>query len=840
MVAISSTVFAQNKIKKLLTEADYSLWGNLNTEGITPDGNYISYSMSYESQDTLFVKNQKDKKTFSIPLGNAGQFGGNSWFMCNTPSGVASLINLKESSVEKLNNIANFIFINNAQKLVFLDKNGTLILRNSNGGTITFISNVIEYSYCAENNLIAYSTFDGASHTIGLLNTISKLKQTIIQDTTKFEKVVWKKDGKAFVVMQTGAAGKVRMYNLDKKRLYTKYFGSDMEISQSHYTMLKISADGQRVFFGVRKRNEQNDYRDKNRIQLWNTHDKWFYPAKIAAGGPNQKVRLALWKPLTDHFQVLTDDIYTDVLMDFKQQCMLTSDPRAYEPQPLLTGATDFYLTNLENGNKKLLLQNFSGSADNIEASPTGNFIAYKIDQDWFVYDLKSDIHMNLTEKTRKDEKNGPPRLFLDIAGWAIDNKEILLHDQNDIWKFNFHNGNATRITNGREKDVVFRYAPSAQQMKKRYNFDGFYGISIEGGKPILLSARNSLGNWQYYTWTQEKGIKSLMKKAERLSSLITSDNFESYAFLSENFENPPALFGSIRGEEPTLIYQSNMHHWQYTWGKSEHFSYVVDGTKLSGGLLFPANYNPKKKYPMIVLAYEKLSAHRLMYVNPSLLNLTGFNAANLTAQGYFILYPDIAYTTAAPGKSAQTCIQTAIDSITKRGIINTQKMGIAGHSFGGYETTYIITQSNQFAAAVAGAAITDFTSLALSSTANFNKPEFWRLEQDQFRMEKSLFENSEAYAENSPVLHAQNVTTPLLSWTGARDGQINKEQTMEFWFALWRLKKRNIMIMYPEEGHVLMKEDNQINLTKRVEAWFNHYLKGAPQLPWMMPNHNP
>jgi dipeptidyl aminopeptidase/acylaminoacyl peptidase len=107
-------------------------------------------------------------------------------------------------------------------------------------------------------------------------------------------------------------------------------------------------------------------------------------------------------------------------------------------------------------------------------------------------------------------------------------------------------------------------------------------------------------------------------------------------------------------------------------------------------------------------------------------------------------------------------------------------------------------------------------------------------MESFQSRMGKSLFEDKKIYLDNSPVLLAATIMTPLLSWTGLRDQQVDTTQTFEFYFAMRRLGKKHIMLAYPNEEHAMEKKEHDADLTQRVQVWFDHYLKGQPPAQWM------
>lgn len=159
---------------------------------------------------------------------------------------------------------------------------------------------------------------------------------------------------------------------------------------------------------------------------------------------------------------------------------------------------------------------------------------------------------------------------------------------------------------------------------------------------------------------------------------------------------------------------------------------------------------------------------------------------------------------------------------------------GLIGHSFGGYEADLIISQTDRFAAAVSGSGWTDLVSSYLFINSGFKKPEYFRAEDDQIRIGKSLYEDPQSYLQNSPVLLAASIKTPLLGWTGKEDPTVHPLQSMEFYMALRRLNKTHTLLVYPEEGHFLLKKENQKDLSERIQQWFDCYLKNGRIQPWM------
>jgi len=261
---------------------------------------------------------------------------------------------------------------------------------------------------------------------------------------------------------------------------------------------------------------------------------------------------------------------------------------------------------------------------------------------------------------------------------------------------------------------------------------------------------------------------------------------------------------------------------------------YVSDkGDKLQGALFLPANYERGRTYPMVVNIYEKMSANlhafaRMTQPNPTTLNATLYNS-----QGYAVLLPDITYKFNDPGMSAVWCVVPAVKAAIATGIVDPKRVGLLGHSWGGYETAFLITQKDMFAAAVASAPITDWISmysLIYKVTGGVNGA---MAESGQGRFTAMPWDDTEAFTRNSPILFAKNVKTPLLILHNDQDGAVDFTQGVEFYNALRRLQKPVVMLEYPGETHGLARPANGKDFMTRVQEFFDHFLKGKPMPDW-------
>jgi dipeptidyl aminopeptidase/acylaminoacyl peptidase len=318
------------------------------------------------------------------------------------------------------------------------------------------------------------------------------------------------------------------------------------------------------------------------------------------------------------------------------------------------------------------------------------------------------------------------------------------------------------------------------------------------------------------------------------VSRLTRADSADVYIFRIEGADDSPDIF--VAG--PTLadrrqVTVTNPFQQQYAWTRGELIDYRnAHGRELQAALLYPANYEPSRQYPMIIYPYEITSNTLHNYVVPSA--TSAYNTTVFTQNGYFVLRPDIVYRSRNPGVSAVEALLPALDAALATGMIDAERVGIAGHSWGAYQTAFAITQTDRFAAAVAGAPLTDLISMYLSIYWNTGGTDARMFEIEQGRMEVPFWEDLEAYMRNSPLFHVRNMNTPLLVAFGDEDGAVDWHQGIELYNAARRAGKEMVMLVYEGENHSLSRKPNQIDYHRRVNEWFGHYLRGEPAPEWI------
>lgn len=857
---VACPLWGQVVQKKQLTAGDYPKFGELDFDKVSTNGDWASFSMIYKNGlDTLFVKNTSTLKNYSIALGSNPSFLGNNHFVYETKQGL-HLLNLNTEQEQTIFSSIQYSCSSVFNQIVVLTRNpatlGDLLVIDENGNTLKKITGVTQFLMSPCQKKILFTTKQEDHYSMGILELGKQINTNWIIDknSNDFKMLTWEKTGKAFAFLSTEnldtdnntlfyyIINQNQLHELDDEK--QAGFPQNKTIDDLGKYSITISADLSKVFFGIRSRKKSNQKNSavklESTVEVWNANDKWIYPMEKKMGQFSSNSNLAVWFPLLEQFIAISSDELPKAMLAGNEQYAVLSNPQSYEPQFDYNGPRDFFIMDLNSGKKELLLK--KKSVTDIEPipvpSPGGRFITYFSNNNWWVYNLNTKIHTNVTGKMGI-KLTGPVRtLYRDtpygIEGWTDHDQEILLYDQYDLWVIKPDGTHFKRITYGREKQIQFRIFKSTYEEGFQVNYDGKISKTISLAAGLLLEAKGNDGKTGYFKWQQKTGEKSIVYKASYIDKLRSVSNKNNFIYREQNFNQSPRLIFQ-KGRVIHSFFQSNPQQAKYNWGKTELLSYHNSkGEKLSSVLCYPADYDPKKKYPMIVHVYER-QVHKLYkYSNPTLESNSGFNSTILTSQGYFVLYPDIVYEEQNEGLAAVDCTVSATNEIISRGLVYPNKIGLIGHSFGGYETNYIITQTKLFTAAIAGSAITDINSYYLTVNWDIGRPTMNYFQNDHFKMIKSPYEIPGIFARNSPIIYADQITTPLLSFTGKLDNHVDWHQSVELYLALRRLSKKHIMLIYPNEGHSIVNPINKVDLTNRVIQWFGYYLKDEIPAVWI------
>lgn len=566
-------------------------------------------------------------------------------------------------------------------------------------------------------------------------------------------------------------------------------------------------------------------------LVIWHWHDKRLQSQQQVEERVDATFSyLAIYRVKEKKFIRLADDTLRDVSPAPKDLWAIGLDNSAYELEGNLDGRQyqDIYTIDLRTGVRKLALTKcrwyFGPSAD-------GTHFLYYDDGHFFTCDMAAGKSTNITKDVptsfvnTEDDHNvvKPPQYPI---GWVKDGSSVLLSDGWDIWNVPVHGGRGTNLTLDGKKDGI-RY-------QRRFRLDP-EEKGIDLATPVYVG--------MFGEWTKKTGIAridrgrpgavKLLWDDAVFSRLVKARTAEIYLYTRETYRDFPDYYAADASLKAGVkITDANPQQNDFLWSSgSQLVEYKsAKGDRLQAALFLPASYKKGNSYPTIVYIYEKLSQGLNSYTSPG---PYGFNKSVYTSHGYAVLMPDIVYTINDPGMSAVGCVLPALEAAIATGVVDRAKVGLQGHSWGGYQTAFLVTQTNAFAAAVAGAPLTDMISMYSSiywNSGSANQPIF---ESSQGRFTGGYWENIEAYTRNSPVYYADRVKTPLVILHNDKDGAVNWNQGIEYFNTLRRLLKPVVMLQYVGENHGLQKPANRKDYGVRMMEFFDHFLKGKPAPNW-------
>ncbi len=272
-----------------------------------------------------------------------------------------------------------------------------------------------------------------------------------------------------------------------------------------------------------------------------------------------------------------------------------------------------------------------------------------------------------------------------------------------------------------------------------------------------------------------------------------------------------------------------------YNWLTAELVNWTLPDGQPSQGILYkPENFDPTRKYPVIFNYYEKQSDGLFDYLEPGLSGSANIDISWYVSRGYLVFLPDIHYKIGHTGESIVNSVVSAAEYLSKMPWVDSKRMGINGHSWGGYETNYLVTHTDIFAAAAEGAGASDMISNYGSIAGTYQGLNQSNMEAGQHRIGATLWQRPDLYIENSAILKADQVTTPFLMMHNKADEVVPWPQAIELYLDLRRLGKKVWLLQYDNEGHNIHDPKNQIDYTIRLTQFFDHYLKDAPPPRWM------
>ncbi|MGB7297653.1 MAG: prolyl oligopeptidase family serine peptidase [Candidatus Aminicenantales bacterium] len=610
----------------------------------------------------------------------------------------------------------------------------------------------------------------------------------------------------------------------------------------SEHGQIEFSKDGERLFFGTAPapQADPEDAPDPIKVDIWHWKDPELQPMqKVRADDEKKRSCRAVihlkagGKTAAPKFvQLAVPDLPEIALSDDAKLALGSTDLPYRRLISWDRRYTDTYLVNLLDGSSKKILDK---SPFRVDISPGAKYLLYFDDADkqWHSYRVADGKRFNLTAglgvRFENEEWDTPGEPYpYGSAGWVEGERSVLIYDRYDIWEIKPDGSSARMVTEGigRRDRIIFRDLRLDPEEK-----------AIPAKEPRLVSARDDKTKASGFYRVNLAAVESpiaLIMLDKSLGGLQKAKKVDVYVFTEQRFNEFPDLWLSGPDfKEPEKITAANPQQREFNWGTAELIEYTnADGKILPAVLIKPEDFDPSKKYPLMVYIYEKLSnaLHRHIPPSPG----TGINFTRYASNGYVILMPDIIYETGYPGESCYKCVIPAVNHVLGQGYIDPERLGIQGHSWGGYQISYLITRTDMFAAVQAGASVVNMVSAYGGIRWGSGMSRAFQYEKTQSRIGGPPWIRTLQFIENSPLFWVEKVTTPYLTIHNDEDDAVPWYQAIEFFTALRRLDKEAYLFNYNGEKHGLRERENQKHWTVHMDEFFDHYLKEAPKPEWM------
>jgi len=606
---------------------------------------------------------------------------------------------------------------------------------------------------------------------------------------------------------------------------------------------LQWALDGERLFFGLRPvrfaaqpeaEKEFTSVLDSIRhgaeVDIWHGEDPLIKTHEKNVWRQVQRQHLmSVYHLADDRIVWLADEEVNQVQVATTGDHVVITSSRPYEKRITWEGwFRDVYLANLYTGNKQMVLEEMQGMTS---LSPGGRFLLYFLDKNWHVFDVVTGMHTNLTghlDVPFYNETHDRPSTVpgYGMAGWLDDGKSALIYDRYDLWLANAANGEMQNITagRGRQENTVLRI----RKLDEAPFFVPGQTVFLEGFD------QDTKARAIYSATLGQEGLERLYDTGQNIRLRRLSDDGSTLLFTRESQDVFPDLWASnTRFRRPQQLSNLQEQVEQFNWGRAKLVHYTsADGFPLQGIVIKPGDYDPAKRYPVFVYFYEKFS-QRLHDFNQTVINHRpgfGYYASN----GYVVFLPDIHFVEGRPGMSAVKSLVPAVQTIIDMGIADPDAIGLHGHSWSGYQAAYVVTQTDLFAAVIAGAPVSNMTSAYGGIRWGSGLARQFQYETGQSRIGSSLFDRRYLYIENSPLFYAHEINTPMLIMHGDVDEAVPWEQSIELYLAMRRAGKDVIFLQYRDEPHHPQKYPNKLDYTIRMKEYFDHYLRGKEAPGWI------
>ncbi len=832
------------------------------------DARWVGYFVSEPEKNT---RDGRGGGTGAPPPGPGGREAG------RAEAKRFELMNLATGEKWDAPNAKDFAFANgSATVAVHLNKTARadtthdgsdLLVRDLADGTTRNIGNVGQYAFDDAGDRLAY-TIDAVDHLgngVYLLRLADGGTRALDAAPEDFDALAWSEKGSNLAALRGSKAKGMKQKGnvllawtgLDagagKRTLLDPATASDFPKGYvlSEYTTPHWAPDGSRVIVGIKQQEAEipDSAKSGADVDIWHWKDAEVQSVQIVRLQRELHATLAsaVLVP-SGRFVQLADSAMATVQVVPDGSWGVGRNDTTYRGEVAWGGShADYYRVNTSTGERSPIATKLWRT---MGTSPDSRWFLYLQDQHVYAYDaragksLQIDGGMNFVD-TDDDHPYELP--VWGVGGWSSDGRSVLLYSKYDVWRLPLEDGaRPVDLTKGvgkarRIQLRVERLDLDGGGPGGRFGFGGGpdpddHGVDLT--KPIMLSAYGDTTKQTGY-WTLAPGQEPtpLIYTDKQIGQLAKAKNADRVIFTEQTFaEFPDHWTSNTSFGAPKKVTDANPFLPEYAWGTKAPLIDYTDsrGNHLQATLTLPAGYEPGKKYPMIVYFYEIVSNTHHSFSMPRFDDRP--QMSTYASNGYLVLQPDVVYTIGTPGTSAVDDVTSAVRKVIDLGYADPAHIGLQGHSWGGYQSSYILTQTDMFAAVVTGAPPTDLISFYDELYPGSGTVQQGIMEIGQVRMGENVtpWNHTDLYEEQSPLFNVTKITTPFMILHGTSDTAVDWHQGLEFYNAARRNGKKVILLSYPGEPHHLAKKPNQIDFQIRMKQFFDYYLTGAAAPDWL------
>ena len=868
-----SPAFAQNASKSLTVD-DLVTWQRITDREISDNGKWVACKMEpWEGDATVYLYAAQGQETATFSPADKFAFSASSGYLVvtQTPgkSTVDSLkvLKTKEDKMpmntlviysvagkkETIDSLKTFKLADEADWIAYQRgrKDSTLYVRSLDGSKTFQFPTVTDFQFAKKSGMLYYTSAAEGEAGIFTLNPEKGSPALIKEGKGVFKQTTFDEKGERLAFLY--CADKDSSYkalslwlsehNAPAKEIATrgnKAFPAEWVINENG--MLQFSKSASRLFFGTSPEPRQKDTtqlaENRPNVQVWS----WDEPVQYTVQNYNKEKDLKKSYQAVYNlgngsiFQLANEELPNIQLGNEGDAALaLLSTSRPYSLSSMWEARTrsDYYTVSLDNGERKQIAQADYGR---FRLSPQGKYAYWygETDSCWYTIALAEGKRYRLTTPESFpawDEENDVPShpYAHGAAGWTANDQNLLIYDRYDIWKFDPTAATSpiNLTVNGRKEKLSYRL----EQLDKEARF-------IDLGKPQLLKGFNeTTKGYGFYNarLSAPAAPKTLLAGNYMLRSINKAKNTDDVIYTMETFQQYPDIhYSTLAFKKSVQLTHGDKQQEGFIWGTAELVSWIsLDGRPLEGVVYKPANFDPNKKYPMMVNFYERNSETLYNYRMPEPHRSTiDYHLYN--SNEYVIFNPDIRYVDGYPGESCYNCLMPGITMMIAKGYINEKGIGAQGHSWGGYQVAYLATRTNLFSAIESGAPVVNMFSAYGGIRWGSGMARSFQYEHTQSRLGATPWSSPLRYLENSPLFTMDKVQTPILIMHNDADGHVPWYQGIEYFVAMKRLGKPCWLLNYTGEPHWPMHMANRIDFQRRMFQFFNHYLKNQKMPKWM------